>query len=65
MNLMQHFKHTNPDHIQRCVELVRRGDILLFHGWYNAAANEIIKEIYGRNHHPKWHAPHNVKVDGS
>lgn len=57
VNLMQHFKHTDPDHIQRCVELVRRGDILLFHGWYNAAANGIIREIYERNHHPTWHAP--------
>jgi hypothetical protein len=46
------------------VELVRRGDILLFHGWYNAAANEIIKEIYERNHHPKWHSPRNAKVEG-
>jgi len=26
------------------------------HGWYNAAANEIIKEIYERNYHPKRHA---------
>ncbi len=65
VNLMQHFKHTDPEHIQRCVELVRRGDILLFHGWYNAAANEIIREIYERNHHPKWHSPRNAKVNGS
>lgn len=65
VNLMQHFQHTDSEHIQRCVELVRRGDVLLFHGWYNAAANKIVKEIYERNHHPQWHSARNATPDGS
>ena len=60
VNLMQHFKHDDLTHIQRCEELVRRGDILLFPGWYNARANKVIKGIYEHNFHPKWHTPRSI-----
>jgi len=45
----------DPDTVERIGQLVRRGDILLFPGWYDAKENRVIKQIYDRNHLPRWH----------
>jgi len=57
VNLMQFFyQHCeDPDTVERIGQLVRRGDILLFPGWYDAKENRVIKQVYDRNHVPRWH----------
>lgn len=59
MNLMQHFNPDDPAQVTALEDLVRRGDILLFHGWYRAKANTVIKGIYERAHDPEMHEPAN------
>lgn len=57
VNLMQHFKPDDPRQVERMGGLVERGDILLFRGWFNDAANDVIRNIYKRHHNPEWHDP--------
>ena len=42
---------------QACERYVTRGDVLLFHGWYNGPANKVIRSVYERCHKPAWHDP--------
>jgi hypothetical protein len=57
VNLMQHFDPGDPQAVQRCEQLVGRGEILLFRGWYNYRGNKVIRQIYERQHTPEWHDP--------
>lgn len=56
VNLMQGFKPKDPAQIAACEECIRRGDILLFPGWYASEEGKALKAAYERNHNPKWHS---------
>lgn len=55
VNLMQNFNPDDEQAVQRIESFVRRGDILLFPGWYPARENAVVKGVYQRNHVPRWH----------
>ena len=55
IDLMQGFQASDTKGAAPRELEVKRGDILLFNGWYDSPENAIIRAIYERQHNPRWH----------
>lgn len=56
IDLMQEFKAGDTTAEAAREREVKRGDILLFAGWYDAPENAVIKAIYERQYNRRWHS---------